>query len=488
MYKSSICLLAMMLSSALFGGSKDLTIDLEGVPLQMEWTDLNGDGHLDLVALMLRTKTEGAMDTWFDEGGLRGVYADQTTREKLLITCLYANGTYGRTHTRELGQTPVLGFALSKTAAGHFLMLWQNEKLERNRWIDHAWTLERELSTPGLLAQEAASLSEFPFWQEDDRGAYWVVPDFSGVRVVDLADERQRLVAYPVTAFESSSTGPAGHRIKLPLPKLLNLDADPRPELTFIDDDHLLGYALAEGGARYDRALDGALADFNGDGLLDLMTGEEGDIKRLKDMATVETKVRTYLATAPMVFSKTPTADQFVPGMVINGDNGDGPQLAPPFLDINGDGRIDLAGIAFKLSIFQAAKVVVTGHMSMKFLLSLSLQNPDGSFRTLAGGPFPMTWKLNLRRLRLPSFAQLAADFDGDGWIDIMLPGDDAIAITPVTAAGIGSKPWKRPLPKALRDPDQLYGRDLNGDGRASLIAVKLTNNHTLVGILEGKP
>ncbi len=487
MFKYMTCLLSLIVSSGLYAGNKDATIDLEGVPLQMEWVDLDDDGHLDLVALMLRTKSEGTMDTWFDEGGLRGVYADQTTREKLLVTCLYANGGYQRTQTRELGQIPVLGFALSKTAAGHFLMLWQNAKLERCRWRDGAWSSERELVTPGLLAQEAASLSDFPFWHEDERGAFWVVPDFPGVRVVDLADEHQRLVAYPLTAFENSSVGPGGHRIKLPLPKLLNLDADPRPELTFIDDDHLLGYELGEGGARFDRDLDGTLADFNGDGLLDLMTTEEGDINRLKDLPKVQTKVRTYLATAPLIFAKTPTADQFVPGMVVHSD-GDGPQLAPPFLDINGDGRVDLAGIAFKLSMFQAAKIVITGHMSMKFLLSLSLQNPDGSFRTLAGGPFPMTWKINLRRLRFPSFAQLAADFDGDGWIDIMLPGDDSVAITPVTAAGIGSTPWKRALPKALRDPDQLYGRDLDGDGRASLVAVKLTNNHTLVGILERKP
>lgn len=484
--KVSCCLLFLVVASGLYGGIKDVTIDLEGVPLQMEWVDLNGDGHQDLVALMLRTKTEGTMDTWLDEGGLRGLYSDQTMREKLLVTCLYADGAWKSRQTRELGQTPVLGFALSKTAAGHFLMLWQNEKLERSQWRDGQWVVERELPTPGLLAREAASLSDFPFWYEDDAGAFWVVPDFGGVRVVDVVNDSARLLAYPRKAFEGSSTGPGGHRIKLPLPKLLNLDRDPRPELTFNADEHLLGYALGDGQARFDRDLEGTLADFNGDGLLDLMIGEEGDMDSLKDLPKVQTKVRTYLATEPMVFSKTPTADQFVPGMVMAGDDS-GPQLAPPFLDINGDGRVDLAGIAFKFSIFQAAKVMITGTMTFKFLLSLSLQNPDGSFRTLAGGPFPMTWKINIRRLRMPSFAQLVADFDGDGWIDIMLPSDDAVQITPVTAAGISATPYKRNLPKQLRDPDQLYGRDLDGDGRASLVAVKLAQNRTTIGILEGK-
>ncbi len=483
--KVSYCLLFMVVAGGLNAGTKDVTIALEGVPLQMEWADLNGDGHQDLVALMLRTKTEGTMDTWLDEGGLRGLYADQTTREKVLVTCLYADGTWKSPLIRELGQTPVLGFALSKTAAGHFLMLWQNEKLERSQWREGKWAVERELPTPGLLAREAASLSDFPFWYEDDTGAFWVVPDFSGVRVVDIASDSQRLLVYPRKSFESSSTGPGGHRIKLPLPKLLNLDRDPRPELTFNSDEHLLGFSLGDGNARYDRDLEGSLADFNGDGLLDLMVGEEGDVDSLKDLAKVQTKVRTYLATEPMVFAKTATADQFVPGMVMDGKDS-GPQLAPPFLDINSDGRVDLAGIAFKLSVFQAARVVITGTMTFKFLLSLSLQNPDGSFRTLAGGPFPMTWKINIRRLRMPSFAQLVADFDGDGWIDIMLPGDDSVQITPVTAAGISATPYKRALPKQLRNPDQLYGRDLDGDGRASLVAIKLTQNHTTIGILEG--
>lgn len=480
----SITRLLIVCTAAFAFGGKDTTLELSGLPLQMEWVDIDGNGQLDLVALMIETKTEGNMDTWMEGGALRGMYADQTTREKYLATWLQENGSWTKTHHIPLDRTGVLGFALSKTELGTYLMLWQNTALLRHRWQNSAWELERSLGTPGLLAEEAASLADFPFWFEDAQDAFWMVPDFGGIHVWSINTDSRHMLAYPEATFEKSKLSDLGHRIEMPLPRLKMIDGDARPELTFLDDGDLLGYTLGESIPAFQTEVEGMLTDLNGDGMLDLLMAEETDIDRLKDLPKVKTHIRTYLAHAPLQFAENATADQMVPGMLAQDDD-DGIQLADPTLDINGDGRTDIAGIAFKFSVWQAGKVLITGRMKFKFLLSLSVQQEDGSYRALAGGPFPMVWKINIRRLRMPSFAELTADFDGDGWIDIMMEKSNKLLITPVTADGIGQKPWKRSIPRRLREPDQVYGRDLDGDGRSSFVVVKFLKEKTLVGMLE---
>jgi len=61
-------------------------LNLQGLPIQMEWVDLDEDGDLDLVALMLESETQAFVDTYLDGGSLRGTYAEETTKKKTLIT------------------------------------------------------------------------------------------------------------------------------------------------------------------------------------------------------------------------------------------------------------------------------------------------------------------------------------------------------------------------------------------------------------------
>ena len=77
----------------------------------------------------------------------------------------------------------------------------------------------------------------------------------------------------------------------------------------------------------------------------------------------------------------------------------------------------------------------------------------------------------------------------GDGWIDILMEKKNRIEVTPVTRAGFqNQRKWRRKIPAAFRDPDQIYGRDLNGDGKAEFVLMKLEGGQTRLTVLEGSP
>ncbi len=468
-------------------------ITLDGLPLQVEWFDVDGNGLEDMVALMLLTQTDGQIETFFDDGKLRGIYKDQTIKEKYLTTWLQAEGQFKEANRIPLGRKTILGFALEQNKPAR-LMLWQGESLVFHQWTENQWRAGRALGTPGLLAGEAGHLGQFPFWQVTNRGSYWLVPDLDGLHVIFPADtEKNSFLPYPDFALENNNNGGHRdnsarhrHRIELAMPTLVDLDGDGVGEITFQGERQGIGWRLGEKEPAFRGEAIGQLMDMNGDGLADLVRAEEeGDVEKLRDLPKVTSRIKIYLAGEPFIFSSQPDREQVVPGYLL--DAGDTEIAMPnPFEDINSDGRPDAVGFAFKLSFFQIARVATTGRMTMKFLMSLSRQMEDGRFEPLAGGPFEMTWKINLRRLRMPSFAQMTADFDGDGWIDILLEKKSKLHITPVNQAGFQrQKKWVFKIPSALRDPAQVFGRDVNGDGKAEFILMKVKGHATLLAALE---
>ncbi len=470
----------------LLAPSRGADIRLQGLPLQVEWFDVNGDGLLDVVALMLISQTEGQLNTYYEAGRLRGIYEDETFKEKYLATFLAGNGGWTEAHRAPLGRETILGFALEHARTSR-LMLWTRQALIHHEWTDAGWIASRRVETPGLLAREGVYMSEFLFWQTTPEGSYWLVPDLDGLHLLPADEDRgQRFLPYPDLAFERTSLDSGRHQIELAMPRLLSLDQDPSPELVFQGNELMAGFSLENPETTYQGDGKGVLIDLNGDGMADLIEIEVDDeIERKKDLPRVTSHVKTYMATGPLTFSEEPRADQSVPGFVINNEDSE-INLAEPFLDLNGDGLIDLAGIAFKFSMFQIAKLVTVGRFTMKFLLNLSMQQEDGSFHVLAGGPFEMAWTLNIRRLRLPSFAQMTADFDGDGWIDILMEKGNKLQVTPLAASGFqNARTWTQKIPSDLRKPDQVFGKDLNGDGKAEFVLMKVRSNQTLLGVLE---
>jgi len=459
------------------------TLKLEGLPIQMEWADINGDNAPDLVALMLVSQTEGTVETWMMDGRLQGVYEDHTLREKYLATWIKKGDSWEEQHRLDLGRETILGFALDENK----MMLWRKEGLTAHEWSAPGWKVGQFYETPGLLATEGVYMSEFPFWQKGKDGNFWMVPDLDGLHVIPAGNPLGGVFRpYPDSAFLSNRVRSDEHVVSLAMPKMVDLDGDGSLELVFHGKKAVTAWSLSPEGPTWNASADGRLVDLNGDGIPDLVKEIEGEIEKRKDLPRVKTHLKIHYATGPLNFPAEPDREQSVSGLLVDSDDSDIP-IPYPYLDLNNDGRPDIAGMAFKLSLFQIAKVVTTQRITIKFLLNLSLQLEDGSFEKLAGGPFEMTWKVNLRRLRMPTFAQMAADFDGDGWMDILMEKKDKyLEVTPVTRAGFqpGLK-WTRKLPSDLRNPDQVYGRDMNGDGKADFVVVKIKGNHTLVAVLE---
>ena len=463
----------------------DSQISLPGLPLQLDWADIDQDGRLDLHALMLISQTVGEVDTYFEGGQLRGLYEDETHKEKYFVTYLQTDSGWRETARIELGQANLLGFALDE-ASQPSLNIWTQEGMTRYRWEEGHWKAFGFGKTPGLLASAPVSLSQFQFWHSTGKGPYWMVPDLAGIHLIEPnRDFAQRMLPYPENTIERDTYNEHYHSRTLQLPQILNIDGKQGDELVFTGSGRAIGYAFGQTGPIANARFEGTLIDLDGDGLADrLQVKENDDIERLKDLPKVTSNIQTFLATGPLTFQETPNTDQDLAGFLIQNNDSD-IQLAPPFSDINSDGRLDLAGIAIKLSVWQITKLVAIGRLKIKFLLHLHLQETDGTFRTLANGPYVMTWKLNIRKLKLPEFAQIAADYDGDGWWDILKVGDSNLEITPVTSKGFQNQAVRSlKIPRAFRKSDQAFGRDLNHDGKAEVILIKLTGGQTQIGIM----
>jgi len=172
-----------------------------------------------------------------------------------------------------------------------------------------------------------------------------------------------------------------------------------------------------------------AVADFNGDGIPDIVTDYDGN-----NGATVSVLIGNGNGTfaAPLVLESNYGAGQLVTG------------------DFTGDGHADI----FVVNTVSESNASAT----------LFLGNGDGHFR--AAQP------LNVGNL---PYAPVVADFNGDGLPDIVLTNRGDAKMTTLLSQANG--PF---IIKKQKDPQGIYSfaaADLNGDGKVDLVAAVEFNN-----------
>ena len=226
-----------------------------------------------------------------------------------------------------------------------------------------------------------------------------------------------------------------------------------------------------------------AMGDFNGDGKLDavlqvpyglyLMLGN-GD-GSFQSPVTVTNAPSVYSATLLVGdFNHDKKADIAMDGIWVMLGQGDGtfqtpiqsPALATPMVvaDLNGDGEADLAAIQYPGG------------------LDVLLGNGDGSFmdaRTVALASTPY----------YPALGVVAADFNGDGKLDLAAMEDNypngQVSVELGRGNGTFGKPIVSVLTTTATNPTVALAADFNGDGKADLVV--LDDNSAGFQVLLGR-
>jgi hypothetical protein len=277
-------------------------------------------------------------------------------------------------------------------------------------------------------------------------------------------------------------------------PRLGDVDGDGRDDLVFLRDREFISFVQSSPGVfasspRVDR-IEAPLAteaqrsrweredgqvdqsdlaieevdlvrDFDGDGVLDLLTDRsisEGVFDR-------RSEYHLYLGRREGEALRYAAAPD---GTIAS----DGVQFDPLAVDVDGDGRLDLATPSTRLGLARVVGALFSGRVTVD--LDVYRMRADGRYPEASDHRtrFRVEFDLKTGLMRYPAVA--IADLDGDGRAELILQEDaDALTIFPGEdgAEGLfGPAAGKVSLPLP-RNGQMVEARDLDGDGRADLLA-----------------
>ncbi len=199
--------------------------------------------------------------------------------------------------------------------------------------------------------------------------------------------------------------------------------------------------------------------DFDGDGILDLLTEKsisEGVFDR-------RSEYHLYLGRrdgATVKYAAEPD------GSITS----DGVQFDPLVVDVDGDGRMDIAAPSTKLGLARVVGALFSGRISVD--LDVYQMRPDGRYPDESDYQtrFKVEFDLKTGLSRYPAVA--IADFDGDGAAELMVQEEaDELTLYPGLADqpmfGKNGQTLSLPLP---RNGQMVEARDLDDDGRSDLL------------------
>lgn len=278
----------------------------------------------------------------------------------------------------------------------------------------------------------------------------------------------------------------------LPIPEILDLDGDRRPELVFRNHDAKWDEmrVLANlGGGRFGAPIDPLagrgrdadpgvvwMGDLDGDGRGEIVTAEElepeSDSMRAEMAYAKRPRIRyaVHALGADLVWDPEPKRRFEAFGYIFEGSS----ELPLPLgvRDLDGDGRPDLVAMSLDFSMLQALRVVTARSIRLGLDFEPSCQLADGSFRALPGQDLGGRFTLRLERLRLGQLSSFSGDFDGDGRADFLQLGRGRRAIVRRGAEGCRYPEAAEATIELAAEPADLAlvrVADLDGDGRSDL-------------------
>ena len=332
--------------------------------------------------------------------------------------------------------------------------------------------------------------SEFARDVDGDGADDLLVPQFEGWLVARRDGDGFRHSLLEIRPQVDVYETRVSYRPRAPRPG--DVDGDGLEDVVFLEDKHFVSFVQLEGGgfettARRD-AIDSPLAseeelalwerddgqidqsdleveevelvqDFTDDGIPDLLTDKsisEGVLDR-------RSEYHLYIGrreNGALVYGETPD------GSILS----DGVQFDPLVVDVDGDGRMDLATPSTQLGLTRIVAALFSGKMGVD--LDVYRMRPDGTYpedsdyRTR----FKVEFDLKTGLVRNPAVA--IADFDGDGAAELLLQEEDgALSLYPGRQGGklFGdeARTVELPLP---RNGVMVEARDLDGDERADLL------------------
>lgn len=282
---------------------------------------------------------------------------------------------------------------------------------------------------------------------------------------------------------------------RYPLPFVGDVDGDRRPDLAF--QDVLDGWSHVRvvrnlGGGRFaapvalrlapPRTSDGPDAvyfgDLDGDGRAEAVIqtetkGKKGLRGALEEAREPKSKLELFRVGADLKRAETPFQTLEITGFLIPAEAG--VPVPSGLLDLDGDGRRDLATLTTNFSTLKALSSLTTKRLNLEMIPRVWCQGAEGRLSPvkldLSG-----SMRLDLEDLRPTRLAFFAGDFDGDGRADFVElgRGRDVRVHRGGPGCRYATKPdWTLRLAREPTDVARTEIRDVDGDGRADVLVVQ---------------
>jgi len=503
--------LAFALAGGAFGAAPRIglvhqALALGGAPAALFAVDLDRDGRRDLALVVASTEWGQIGIEERQEIDELGTYVEVLTvvpalfdRRELVVHRGDERGRFAEEPLRL--ELPESVHAVFEGPRAEPLLAWTDDGVAAVEIREGALALVPRIAAPSPLAGSRDFLSDLRLTDDLDGDGErdLLLPVEEGYQVhlagaTDLALEPASRFAAPLAERlpgdpRHYARGSVRH---LPIPEILDLDGDRRPELVFRNHDAKWDEmrVLANlGGGRFGAPVDPLggrgrdadpgvvwMGDLDGDGRGEIVTAEElepeSDSMRAEMAYAKRPRIRyaVHALGADFVWNPEPKRRFEAFGYIFEGSS----EVPLPLgvRDLDGDGRPDLVAMSLDFSMLQALRVVTARSIRLGLDFEPSCQLLDGSFRAVPGQDLGGRFTLRLERLRLGQLSSFSGDFDGDGRADFLQLGRGRRAIVRRGAEGCRYPEAAEATIELEAEPADLAlvrVVDLDGDGRSDL-------------------